>query len=128
MRVPLDGSAVLALHRQQGGAGRQTVAIRPVTARLFDRAAFARMLNGQEQGAAVGREFAARELAAGRTARQLPQQALPSDVVVPGLMDGLENLNRLVQHAVEHSRKGGRGVERTAASKSRLRVAGRKSR
>jgi predicted glycosyltransferase len=60
--------------------------------------------------------------------RQLPQQSLPSDVVVPGLMDGLENLNRLVQHAVEHSRRGGRGAERTAASRSRLRVAGRKPR
>jgi hypothetical protein len=44
--------------------------------------------------------------------RQLPQQALPSDVVVPGLMDGLENLNRLVNHAVERVRKN-RGSDRT---------------
>jgi hypothetical protein len=43
--------------------------------------------------------------------RQLPQQALPSEVVVPGLMDGLENLNRLVNHAVERVRKN-RGTER----------------
>ncbi|MDY0882027.1 glycosyltransferase family protein [Dongia soli] len=36
--------------------------------------------------------------------RQLPQQALPSEVVVPGLLDGLPNLNRLVQQALERSR------------------------
>jgi predicted glycosyltransferase len=29
--------------------------------------------------------------------RQLPQQALPSSVVIPGLLDGLENVNRLVE-------------------------------
>jgi predicted glycosyltransferase len=33
--------------------------------------------------------------------RQLPQQALPSQVVVPGLMDGLGNINRLVDQAIE---------------------------
>src|SRR5512134_2525221 len=67
--------------------------------------------------------------------RQLPQQALPSDVVVPGLMDGLENLNRLVNHAVEKVRKADRerSGERTdrsgnGSSRSRLRVAGRKPR
>ncbi|MHA1538256.1 MAG: glycosyltransferase family protein [Alphaproteobacteria bacterium] len=30
--------------------------------------------------------------------RQLPQQNLPSDVVVPGLLDGLENVNRRMEH------------------------------
>ena len=67
--------------------------------------------------------------------RQLPQQALPSDVVVPGLMDGLENLNRLVNHAVERVRKADRerSSERTdrsgnGNSRSRLRLAGRKPR
>ena len=29
--------------------------------------------------------------------RQLPQQKRPSDVVVPGLLDGLSNVNRLVE-------------------------------
>ena len=67
--------------------------------------------------------------------RQLPQQALPSEVVVPGLMDGLENLNRLVTHAVERVRKNRSGErtergERTGNGngRSRLRVAGRKPR
>jgi predicted glycosyltransferase len=33
--------------------------------------------------------------------RQLPQQALPSQIVVPGLMDGLGNINRLVDQAID---------------------------
>ena len=33
--------------------------------------------------------------------RQLPQQALPSQVVVPGLMDGLGNINRLVDQTID---------------------------
>ena len=33
--------------------------------------------------------------------RQLPQQAQPSQVVVPGLMDGLTNINRLVDQAID---------------------------
>lgn len=36
--------------------------------------------------------------------RQLPQQSKPSDVVVPGLLDGLINVNRLAQHALERGR------------------------
>ena len=36
--------------------------------------------------------------------RQLPQQALPSDVVVPGLLDGLTNVNRLAQNVLERGR------------------------
>jgi predicted glycosyltransferase len=37
--------------------------------------------------------------------RQLPQQALPSEVVVPGLLDGLDNVNRLVQQSLQRSRR-----------------------
>lgn len=37
--------------------------------------------------------------------RQLPQQALPSEVVVPGLLDGLESVNRLVQQSLLRSRR-----------------------
>jgi predicted glycosyltransferase len=33
--------------------------------------------------------------------RQLPQQALPSQVVLPGLMDGLSNINRLVDQTID---------------------------
>ncbi len=32
--------------------------------------------------------------------RHLPQQALPSETVLPGLLDGLENVNRLVDMAI----------------------------
>ena len=35
--------------------------------------------------------------------RQLPQQALPSQVVVPGLLDGLGNINRLVDQTIDKS-------------------------
>jgi len=37
--------------------------------------------------------------------RQLPQQSQPSDVVVPGLLDGLINVNRLTQQALERGRR-----------------------
>lgn len=37
--------------------------------------------------------------------RQLPQQGRPSDVIVPGLLDGLGNVNRLVGRALEHARQ-----------------------
>jgi predicted glycosyltransferase len=37
--------------------------------------------------------------------RQLPQQALPAEVVVPGLLDGLDNVNRLVQQSLQRSRR-----------------------
>ena len=33
--------------------------------------------------------------------RQVPQQALPSQVVLPGLMDGLTNINRLVDQTID---------------------------
>jgi predicted glycosyltransferase len=35
--------------------------------------------------------------------RQLPQQALPSQVVVPGLLDGLGNINRLVDQTIDQA-------------------------
>lgn len=34
--------------------------------------------------------------------RHLPQQAAPSDTVVPGLLDGLENVNRLAERLTAH--------------------------
>jgi hypothetical protein len=34
--------------------------------------------------------------------RQLPQQGLPSDIVVPGLLDGLGNVWRLVAKQLAH--------------------------
>ncbi len=48
--------------------------------------------------------------------RQLPQQRLPSQVVVPGLLDGLSNVNRLVDHWLARGRQ------------PQLRLATRKSR
>ena len=38
--------------------------------------------------------------------RQLPQQGLPSDVVVPGLLDGLGNVLRLVAKQLAHPHRG----------------------
>jgi hypothetical protein len=38
--------------------------------------------------------------------RQLPQQSLPSDVVVPGLLDGLPNVWRLVSKQLAHPQRG----------------------
>jgi predicted glycosyltransferase len=38
--------------------------------------------------------------------RQLPQQGLPSDVVVPGLLDGLGNVWRLVAKQLTHPHRG----------------------
>ena len=37
--------------------------------------------------------------------RQLPQQGRPSDVVVPGLLDGLDNVKRLAGRALEGARQ-----------------------
>jgi hypothetical protein len=33
----------------------------------------------------------------GTALRQLPQQNLPSEIVVPGLLDGLDSVNRLAR-------------------------------
>jgi predicted glycosyltransferase len=38
--------------------------------------------------------------------RQLPQQGLPSDVVVPGLLDGIGNVLRLVNKQFAHPHRG----------------------
>lgn len=43
--------------------------------------------------------------------RQLPQQSLPSEVVIPGLLDGLTNVNRLVQRALKGPRQATTLVE-----------------
>jgi hypothetical protein len=37
--------------------------------------------------------------------RQLPQQRLPSQVVVPGLLDGLYNVNRLTHQWLARGRQ-----------------------
>ena len=37
--------------------------------------------------------------------RHLPQQPKPSEVVVPGLMDGLENVDRLARRWIERPRR-----------------------
>jgi predicted glycosyltransferase len=39
--------------------------------------------------------------------RQLPQQRLPSEIVIPGLLDGLINLNRLVTMRLDENVRGG---------------------
>lgn len=44
--------------------------------------------------------------------RHLPQQSLPSDVIVPGLLDGLRNVNRLVDIAAGRRRKQMRVIAR----------------
>ena len=43
--------------------------------------------------------------------RQLPQQGLPSDVVVPGLLDGLGNVWRLVSKQLAHPHRGPASLE-----------------
>ena len=43
--------------------------------------------------------------------RQLPQQGLPSDVVVPGLLDGLGNVLRLVAKQLAHPHRGPASLE-----------------
>ena len=40
--------------------------------------------------------------------RQLPQQQTPSDVVIPGLLDGLENVNRLAERHLSEPRRPAR--------------------
>jgi predicted glycosyltransferase len=44
--------------------------------------------------------------------RHLPQQSVPSDVIVPGLLDGLRNVNRLVDIAAGRRREKMRVIER----------------
>jgi predicted glycosyltransferase len=52
--------------------------------------------------------------------RQLPQQALPSQVVLPGLMDGLSNINRLVDQTID--------AAPARTPRPRLRLASRRAR
>jgi predicted glycosyltransferase len=52
--------------------------------------------------------------------RQLPQQSLPSQVVVPGLLDGLGNINRLVDQAIDQAP--------LRIPRSKLRLASRRAR
>jgi predicted glycosyltransferase len=40
--------------------------------------------------------------------RQLPQQQAPSDVIIPGLLDGLENVNRLAERHLSEPRRPAR--------------------
>ena len=47
--------------------------------------------------------------------RQLPQQGLPSDVIVPGLLDGLPNVWRLVSKQLSHPHRGLASIDRTAS-------------
>jgi hypothetical protein len=46
--------------------------------------------------------------------RQLPQQGLPSDVVVPGLLDGVGNVMRLVHKQLLHPHRGPARLEAEA--------------
>jgi len=46
--------------------------------------------------------------------RQLPQQGLPSDVIVPGLLDGLPNVWRLVSKQLSHPHRGLASIDGTA--------------
>ena len=41
--------------------------------------------------------------------RHLPQQRRPSEVIVPGLLDGLDNVNRLVALLLDRKRRPGNG-------------------
>jgi predicted glycosyltransferase len=49
--------------------------------------------------------------------RHLPQQSVPSEVVVPGLLDGLRNVNRLVDMAAGRRREKMRVIGRAAGSR-----------
>jgi predicted glycosyltransferase len=44
--------------------------------------------------------------------RDLPQQPLPSEVVIPGLMDGEENVNRLADQWLARGRRHRLGLAR----------------
>jgi predicted glycosyltransferase len=43
--------------------------------------------------------------------RQLPQQGLPSDIIVPGLLDGLGNVWRLVSKQLAHPHRGPASID-----------------
>ncbi|HYC64412.1 MAG TPA: glycosyltransferase [Reyranellaceae bacterium] len=48
--------------------------------------------------------------------RQLPQQGLPSDAIVPGLLDGLPNVCRLVARAFTHPHRGPAALDAAPAA------------
>jgi predicted glycosyltransferase len=50
--------------------------------------------------------------------RQLPQQGLPSDVVVPGLLDGVGNVVRLVHKQLSHPHRGPARLDAGASSET----------
>jgi len=54
--------------------------------------------------------------------RNLPQQPVPSDVVVPGLLDGLDNVNRLVSQWLGRARRPRFGI---TGRRSAYRASGR---
>src|SRR3954468_12936466 len=70
-----DGQAVLAFDGDERGARGHAVSVGPVAARILERAAFAGMLDREEQRATVGRELAAADFTAGGTTRELLQPA-----------------------------------------------------
>jgi predicted glycosyltransferase len=47
--------------------------------------------------------------------RQLPQQGVPGDVIVPGLLDGLGNVWRLVAKQLSHPHRGPASIETASA-------------
>ncbi len=55
--------------------------------------------------------------------RNLPQQRLPSEVVVPGLMDGLDNVNRLANQWLARARRPRLGI---AGRQTTTRAVGRR--
>jgi predicted glycosyltransferase len=48
--------------------------------------------------------------------RQLPQQGLPSDVILPGLLDGLDNVNRLTDIAIARRKRPDNVGDRSASA------------
>ena len=51
--------------------------------------------------------------------RRLPSQNRPSDIVVPGLLEGLENVGRLVRALARSPGRGGRRTARSPAHRVR---------
>jgi predicted glycosyltransferase len=54
--------------------------------------------------------------------RQLPQQGLPSDVIVPGLLDGLGNVWRLVSKQLAHPHRGPAAIDRVRSDADKSEV------
>ena len=51
--------------------------------------------------------------------RQLPQQGVPSDVIVPGLLDGLPNVCRLVARSFSQPHRGPSAIDTSAIDAER---------